>query len=288
MKKWFFVVLSLCVFSTASTQKVYKGVDILKDTTRTNPSLDAIRPIALQKHLMMKEMTWMEIRDLIKEGYTTAIVGTGGIEMNGPYMVTDKHNIITENLARGIAKKLGNTLVATVIPYVPEGDLNGPTGHVRYPGTLGVTEETFRALLTDIVTSLEHSGFKEIILIGDSGGNQKGLQVVSNQLNGKWKGEPVVRYIPEYFGYEKWIQFQEQYGIFETSEGIHDIFRDSGLLLLDDPNHIRKEERLEKGLFSINGIDLSDTQAIKEVASALFEHQVFITVSAIQEARKGK
>ncbi|BFP40542.1 hypothetical protein FGF1_13870 [Flavobacteriaceae bacterium GF1] len=248
--------------------------------------MDKPRPIPLQKELLLKNMTWMEIRDLIKQGYTTVIIGTGGLEMNGPYMVTDKHNIIMENLAKGIASQLGNTLVATIVPYVPQGHLKGPSGLLRYPGTLGVSQQTFQHLVRDIAISLKHHGFTEIILLGDSGGNQKGLKTVSEELNRDWQGKPVVRYIPEYFDYEKWIGFQERYGIFEVSEGIHDIFRDTALLLLDDSNHIRKKQRLKNNLFTVNGIDLTDTIAIKRIGHALFDFQVGITRDAIELARK--
>ncbi len=282
------LILALCLSTgyASFAQKEFKGIHVLKDPSRTAPPMDKPRPIPLQKELLLKNMTWMEIRDLIKQGYTTVIIGTGGLEMNGPYMVTDKHNIIMENLAKGIAAQLGNTLVATIVPYVPQGDLKGPSGLLRYPGTLGVSQQTFEYLVRDIAISLKHHGFTEIILLGDSGGNQKGLKTVSEELNQDWQGKPVVRYVPEYFGYEKWIGFQERYGIFEVSEGIHDIFRDTALLLLDHPNHVRKKQRLENNLFTVNGIDLTDTKAIEKIGRALFDFQVGITTDAIELARK--
>ena len=35
-------------------------------------------------------MTWFEVRDAIKEGKTTVIIATGGIEQNGPYLAQGK------------------------------------------------------------------------------------------------------------------------------------------------------------------------------------------------------
>jgi creatinine amidohydrolase len=40
---------------------------------------------------------------------------------------------ICQTWAREIAKELGQTLVAPVVTYVPEGDYEPPTGHLRFP-----------------------------------------------------------------------------------------------------------------------------------------------------------
>ena len=100
-------------------------------------------------------MTWMEVRDAIRSGKRTAIIATGGVEQNGPYLVTGKHNVILRATTQAIARELGNALVAPIVPFVPEGDIDPPTGHMRYPGTISVRESTFRALLTDVAMSLK-------------------------------------------------------------------------------------------------------------------------------------
>ena len=38
----------------------------------------------------------MEVRDAIQEGKTTGLILTGGIEENGPYLATGKHNYAVE------------------------------------------------------------------------------------------------------------------------------------------------------------------------------------------------
>ena len=140
----------------------------------------------------------MEIRDAMKAGKDTVIVATGGVEQNGPYLVAGKHNIILKATTEVIARRLGNTLVAPIVPFVPEGAIDPPDSHMKYPSTISVTEETFAALLTDICGSLRAHAFKRIILIGDSGGNQAGMKNVTAALNAKWKGDrSTVYYIPE-------------------------------------------------------------------------------------------
>ena len=141
--------------------------------------LDAPRPIAAGESLWAEELTWMEVRDKVAAGWTTVIIGTGGIEQNGPYLVGGKHNRVLEIVLPEIAREMGNALLAPIVKFVPEGAIEpGPTGHMRYPGTVSVEEETFRALLRDIARSYRAHGFTDIVLLGDSGGNQDRKSVV--------------------------------------------------------------------------------------------------------------
>src|SRR5271157_511408 len=75
----------------------------------------------LPNTVQIADMTWVEVRSALARGYTTVIVPSGGIEQNGPHMVLGKHDFIVGWSAVEIAKELGRTLVAPVIPYVPEG-----------------------------------------------------------------------------------------------------------------------------------------------------------------------
>src|SRR3954470_22820501 len=118
------------------------------DPVRPDP--DAPRPIPARDTVFMEDMTWMEGRDALRAGKTTAIVATGGIEQNGPYLVAGKHNVVLRATTEAIARKLGNALVAAIVPFVPEGDIDPPTVHMRYPSTISLTEETYRRLLIDI------------------------------------------------------------------------------------------------------------------------------------------
>src|SRR5262245_30022373 len=97
------------------------------------PKPDAPRPIDAVDSVWIEELTWMEVRDAIKAGKTTVIVPTGGVEQNGPYLATGKHNYVLKATGEAIARKLGNALVAPIVPFVPEGDIDPPTSHMKYP-----------------------------------------------------------------------------------------------------------------------------------------------------------
>src|SRR5262245_17817266 len=117
------------------------------------PDPNSPRPIDAVNSVFIEDLTWMEVRDAMKGGVDTAIVATGGVEQNGPYLVTGKHNVVLRGTTEAIARQLGKTLVAPIVAFVPEGNISPPTIHMKYPGTISVTEETFAALLIDIISS---------------------------------------------------------------------------------------------------------------------------------------
>ncbi len=253
-----------------------------------SPDPDSSRPIEALNSVWIEELTWMEVRDAIREGKTTALVVTGGVEQNGPYLATGKHNVILRATAEAIARRLGNALVAPVVPFVPEGEFDPPSGHMRYPGTVGVREETFEALLTDIAMSLKAGEFKDVVLFGDSGGNQDGMREVVGRLTREWEGSGTrIHYIPEYYDNPRWNEWIRGRGVVEVDEGLHDDVRHSAIMALVDPIHIRAEQRRKAGLFHINGVDLDPMATTLALARDLVEYQAQVTVEAIEKALGG-
>jgi creatinine amidohydrolase/Fe(II)-dependent formamide hydrolase-like protein len=86
-------------------------------------------------------------------------------------------------LAQHIALRLGHTIVAPVVAYVPEGEIKPPAGHMRFSGTISIPEATFESLLEATARSLRQHGFRDVIFIGDHGGYQKNLSKVAQKLN---------------------------------------------------------------------------------------------------------
>src|SRR5512134_1009525 len=125
-------------------------------------AIDEPRPLAMGQSLWTEQLTWMEVRDRVAEGYTNILIGTGGIEQNGPYLVTGKHNFVLTTVMPHIARAIGNTLIAPVVKFVPEGQVEpSTTGHMAYPGTISVSQATYEALLSDIAKSYEAHGFRD-------------------------------------------------------------------------------------------------------------------------------
>ncbi len=190
--------------------------------------------------LFIDELTWEETRDLMKAGKTTVIVPTGGTEKNGYHMVLGKHNYIVTFGANQMARKLGNTLIAPTLQYVPEGD---PDRQV--PGAISAPSPLYDGILDAAARSLQAHGFKEILFIGDSGGNQAGMVAVAKTLNEEWKdaGTKVYALTDYYEGgrehYRAWLE--AEYGYDDAVVGAHAGISDTSQMLFVHPSGIRME-----------------------------------------------
>jgi creatinine amidohydrolase len=251
-----------------------------------NPDPNMPRPIDAIDTVWLEEMTWLEVRDAMKAGKRTVIIATGGIEQNGPYLALGKHNYVLRATAEAIARKLGKALVAPIVPFVPEGDINPPTGHMKYPGSISLTEDTFNALLTDIASSMKTHGFEHVILIGDSGGNQKGMKELAEKLTAQWGGSgTTIHFIPEYYDYPgayKWAD--KAFGWKEVSEGLHDDPVISSIMMTVDPNTVRIKQRIAKNKATINAIPLTPIDQAVAKGKKIVEYRAQLTVDAIKKA----
>ena len=216
--------------------------------------------------VFLEELTWTEVRGAIDTGTTTIIIPTAGTEQNGPHMVLGKHKFIVNYTSAMIARELGNALVAPVVTYVPEGDVNDPTrGHMARAGTITFPEEYFMKLLEYGARSLAVHGFTDIVMIGDSGGNQSGMEQVAALLNAEWADQDVrVHFVGDYYsnnGFREWLIEQG-----ETPETIggHAGIADTSQLLAVDPRHVRTDRLAPQGGSPDSGVSGDPTRASVE------------------------
>jgi creatinine amidohydrolase/Fe(II)-dependent formamide hydrolase-like protein len=250
---------------------------------------DTPNPLATPNTVWLEEMTWMDVRDAIKAGKTTVIIPTGGFEPNGPWLALGKHNYVLQANCEAIARKLGNALCAPVIKLVPEGDIERKTSHMASPGTISMREETFRAVLTDVVHSLKQHGFKNIILIGDSGGNQPGQRAVADSLTKIWNGDPVVAHIQEYYDYAGVQKYMESHGIVDGQrDNLHDDPVITLNMFITDPRSVRYQQRVKAGKATINGVSIADSAKSIQLAKEIVAYRAQTTVDAINKAIANK
>lgn len=250
---------------------------------------DAVNPLPAPNTVWMEEMTWMDIRDALKAGKTTVIITTGGMEPNGPWLVSGKHNYVLHTNCESIARKMGNALCAPIIKFVPEGSYDPPSGHMLSPGTISMREDTFRAILADVVSSLKAHGFKTIILIGDSGGNQPGQRYVADSVTKLWQGTPIVAHIQEYYDYASVSRHMETKGLKEgTADGLHDDPVITLNMMIDDPKSVRLDERIKAGKATINGVSIADKKKSLELAKEVVAFRTQATIEAINKAIANK
>lgn len=276
------------LLATVCSSEAQQGVD---REQRARDMLATPNPLEASDSLWIEELTYMEVRDRITDGYTIAIIPTGGIEENGPYLATGKHNVILRSLCPAIARDLGNALCAPVVGFVPEGKFDPPSGAMLFPGSFTVRDETYHALLSDIANSLRVSGFKDIVLIGDSGGNQRGIKAVAEELNESWAGSGVTAYaLIEFYtpGWEETEKYTEEVlGVSETkSDGHHDDIWVTAMMMVTDTTSVRYHERVEADLASINGIDIAPMEETIALGKKMVAFRAKYTANVIREKIK--
>jgi hypothetical protein len=153
------------------------------------------RPIAALDSVWLEELTYLEVRDAIKAGKTTALIFAGSTEQNGPYLPGGKHLYAIQLVAESIARKLGNALIAPIVPIEP----GNPENPYMNWGSLYLSRDTFEAVIRDMANSLKSQGFKHVMLMGDSGGDVAGLRSVAEALSTKWAGTATIHHITEFY-----------------------------------------------------------------------------------------
>ena len=299
MKMMSVLLLSTCLLASTAEAQRPRGQDLTPEqraarAAEREAAMNVPRPIDAVASLWIEELTWMEIRDAIRAGSTTALILTGGVEANGPHLASGKHNYSNKLMGASVAQALGQTLIAPLVTLEP----GRPSGAVMI-GNTGpmVSQETYIAWLTDMGDSLRGMGFTEVYFLGDSGGNRRGMQAAADALNGKYNGDPTrFHHVPEFYNHDKVRQYiqetlgipeQMEYSASQGSDGIHEELSIASIMSVIDPTSIRFAQRVKAGRASINGISLEPLSQTQELGRKLIEFRTGITVEAIQALRAG-
>ena len=221
-------------------------------------------PGARAESVYLEELTSAELRELVRNGTTTVIIPAGGTEQNGPHMTLGKHNARVRVLAGRIATALGHTIVAPVLVYVPEGRIAPPVAHMRFAGTLSISDEAFRATLDGAARSLVQHGFRDIVLIGDHGGYQEQLKAVAERLNRDWaRSGARAHYIAEYYraSQEGVAALLRARGLSAAQVGTHAGAADTALQLAVAPQTVRSGQLAQAAREGAAGGVAGDPQA---------------------------
>ncbi len=240
-------------------------------------------PLCAQtRSLHVEDLTWTEVRDAIAAGKTTAIYYAGSTEQNGPHMALGKHSFIARQVAQRIAAALDNALVYPIMPFAPTGDPLNMTDHMRFPGSISVSEETFASVARDVSLSAIAAGFRNIVLMGDHGGGQEALARVARELTSQWRAEGVhVHYIPDL--YYKSNDLASAYLARQGMQpGSHAGLSDTAeLMALDPQGRWIRRDRLAAGTAG-SGVDGDPRQASAELGERLIGFKVDSSVAQIR------
>src|SRR5580765_4226812 len=128
-------------------------------------------------------MTYAEIYSAIhSQGKTTVLVYNGGTEQRGPHAVLGGHTFMARRTAEAIARRLGNALVAPVLPFSPAGSHLNP----KWPGSVDLMPELYAKVNEAVVASMVTNGFRNVVLMGDHGGGQQDLAKLAAALDKRY------------------------------------------------------------------------------------------------------
>jgi creatinine amidohydrolase/Fe(II)-dependent formamide hydrolase-like protein len=137
------------------------------------------------------------------------------------------------------------------------------------------------------VRSIASHGFTEILLMGDSGGNQAGLTEVADRLNAEFgTGGPKVLALTDY--YEKGQEYTRawlmaEYGYDMETIGSHAGITDTSAVLYVFPEGVRNDGRMPQGGGPDAGVTGDPTLATREIGQMVIRFKV---VAAMQQYRE--
>ncbi|MBU6367561.1 MAG: creatininase family protein [Gemmatimonadetes bacterium] len=241
--------------------------------------------------VFLDELTWTEVRDRQQGGTRTILIATAGQEQKGPHMVDGEHKFALQYTAPRIARALGDALVAPIITYVPEGSWEAPLrGHMAKPGTITLPEDRFIELLLHAGRSLRAGGFTTVIYLGDSGGNQTGMQKAAEQLNTEWQGTGArALFIGDY--YTKAMAEARAMllgrGYTMADIGSHAGMMDTSEMLHINPRLVRPDRFAPNGGAPDSGVSGDPTKASAAIGKAILDLKIANAVAQIRAGLAG-
>jgi len=234
----------------------------------------------------LADLTWTELKARVDGGATTILVPIGGTEQNGPHMTLGKHNARAAALAERIAHALGDALVAPVIAYVPEGTIEPPSAHLRFPGTIGISDAAFDGVLDGAARSFRHAGFRTIVFLGDHGGYRRALDAVAARLDRRWAATGVRVLAPHAYydaADQGFAAALAQRGYRADEIGTHAGLADTSLALAIDPALVRAD-KLSAPPAAAQGVHGDPRRSSAELGRLGADAIVADTVAAIRAA----
>ena len=112
--------------------------------------------------MRVADLNWMQLESYL-EGDDRIVLPLGSTEQHA-YLSLATDSILSERVALEAAEPLG-------VPVLPALAYGITPYFAAYPGSPSVREETYLALLRDLLDSLRGQGFRRILLLNGHGGN---------------------------------------------------------------------------------------------------------------------
>jgi len=157
------------------------------------------RAVNVKDIVELEMLTHAEVSEKIhNEGMTSVLIVTGGTEERGPHDILGGHTVMARHHAVEIAKKLGKTLVAPVLPIAVQA--TGLREDTNQPGGVQMPPDAFKAVQVAEIESMAMNGFKDIFLMGDHGGGQQQIKEAADEMDKRLSSKGVhVYYVSDFY-----------------------------------------------------------------------------------------
>ncbi|MEO1141782.1 MAG: creatininase family protein [Pseudomonadota bacterium] len=131
----------------------------------------------------MAEVDWArlkahELRALANEN-AVVILPIASIEQHGPHLPVMTDTRLGQEIAHRAARKAYDTRPVIVTPVIWSGLSEH---HMPFGGTLILSHDTFRRVVSDLITSITRHGFRDILISNSHGGNIIAMQQILDEL----------------------------------------------------------------------------------------------------------
>lgn len=204
------------------------------------------------------DITWKEAREAFKRG-VVVILPVGSTEAHGPHLPLATDVIISEEMSRRAAEKLGARGVETLV--LPAIAYSVTDFSADFPGTISIKKETAVALIHDICVSLYEQGAR-LIAIANSHLEPEHVASINNAIEAVKQdtGRPVA--FPDKRR-RRWAEtLTEEFRRGDCHAGSYE----TSLVIAARPELVREDIRQ-----SLDRVPISIAEKIKEGASTFRE-----------------
>jgi creatinine amidohydrolase len=185
----------------------------------------------------LAELAWPEVDALDRD--VVVVIPTGSLEQHGAHLPLFTDSLIATAVAERAEAALPDRVLLTPTLWL------GVSGHhLRFPGTLSASFETYEGAIQDVVASLAPHGFRKFMVLNGHGGNTSPNDVAMRRLKARYPEATV--------GHTGYFAFCEA-EIAETLEGPlkgmrHACEAETSLMLHLHPNLVRADKLRDDGL----------------------------------------
>ena len=224
--------------------------------------------------VFLERLAWPEIEAAIRSGMRTAVVCAASSEQHGPHLPEATDALLGEAYAEGLARRLGDALVAPVIrPGCSEH-------HMAFAGSLTISGELLMDLLDAYLDSLRRHGFERFVVMSSHGGN---FPVLAEWEQSRRPGDTTV--LTDFKVFEAGFEAIRRFGR-EDRAGPHAEVLETSMMLHLHPELVHMERAepgftgemelgglLEKGMraLSANGVIGDPVGATAEMGAAVLD-----------------